>query len=347
MICIESSKRSRKRSILPFILFFFTLLIIFSGLRSPGVSSDDQVYISIFNQFVKGGGGLTSSTNEYVFVIINQLISFITDDVFYLFLLFALLTAFFTIFSFVKASPFITISVLVYFSHVYLYRDMIQIRAGLSYAIFMLALVCFAKKNYKASIALWLSSTLIHFSSFLGVVVPIINKMKFSSKFVIYSFLFSLVFGAIGLYTPISFLLNNVNLGPLTAPIKTYILSRNEFNKPLGLLNPTTLKQCIWFFVFFYYREKLKYELSSDIYFKTYFLSVCILLIFADFSVFAARFGSFFAVSEFFLLAALVVVSKKNRRFLFSIIIGYCCMMASLNVFSKGLFDGFVFYNFG
>ncbi len=343
LICIQ---KKHKNVFKPYILLIFLLLIIFSGFRLPGVSSDDEIYISIFNQYLSNNGRVTSSTSEIGFVYINQLIGYFTDNVFYLFFIFALLTVFFTLISFVKGSPFVAVSILVYFSHVYLYRDMIQIRAGLSYSIFMLALVYYSRKNYSTATIFWISSTLVHFSAFIGCIIPLINKIRFSSKTIIWLFLLSLGIGFIGLYKPISFMLDNINLGLLTSPIKTYILSRNEFNKPLGLLNPTTIKQCIWFFIFLYYRDKLKAELGSDLFFKMYFLSVCTLLVFADFSVFAARFGSFFAISEFFLLAAIVVISKKNKYFLFSMVIIYCFFMAALNVFSKGLFDGFIFYNF-
>lgn len=338
---------------LKYLKLAFSLMAIFSytiiaGFREVGFSPDDLNYLDVFSSVILGSYEFKEATNELVFIWINKFVSLFSSDVSSLFLLFAFSTAIFTASSFLLSSKLAILSFTMYLSHVFLYRDMIQIRAGLSYSIAMFSICLyftyFSKRRYIYPI--FALPGLIHTSGFLTCLVPLFSKFQYSSKFswLLLSISFSL--GLVDYGTSLSNILSFLDFGYLQSAVNTYILTKNQFNYELGLLNPTTLKQVFWIYLF---NRNLKYlidDKGANLLLWMYTISTCILLALNDFSTLAARLASFFSIAEFFLIPLLIVKVKDNSLFYFVIALLYCLVMLLLNIFSKNLFNeyGFNFY---
>lgn len=340
-----NDQRSLKYLRLAFSLLAICTYTIIAGFREVGFSPDDLNYLDIFSHSINGGGGVKETTNEPIFMFLNKFVGFFSTDVSNLFLLFAFFTALFTASSFLLSSKLTILSFTLYFSHVFLYRDMIQIRAGLSYSLAMFIicyyLVYINKKRYVYPATIL--PGLIHTSGFLTLLVPFLSKLKYSVKLSLILLLFSFSLGLINFGKYITDALSFFDFGSVQSAVNTYVLTKNQFNYELGLLNPTTLKQIFWLILFNYNFKYIKDDNGSSLFMWMYTISTCILLLLNDYSTLAARLASFFSVSEFFLIPLLIVGARKKSLMFFGLALLYCVAMLLLNLFSKSLFSGYHF----
>lgn len=347
---VEYVVHNNDRANLKYLRLAFSLLAIFiytviAGFREVGFSPDDINYSNIFYNIVADGGGVNEATNEPLFIWLNKIVSFLTSDVSNLFLLFAFLTALLTASSFLLSSQLVILSFTLYLSHVFLYRDMIQIRAGLSYSLAMFIisvyLINLNKRWYFYPFTI--VPGFIHTSGFLTLFVPFLSKIKYSAKLSWTLILMSLILGLVDFGKQISEVFSLFDFGAIQSAVNTYVLTQNKFNYELGILNPTTLKQVFWLFLFNLNLKALSQDKSSTLMLWMYTISTCILLLLNNYSTLAARLASLFSISEFFLIPLLVTYSKKKSLVFFILAIVYCAAMLLLNLFSKNLFSGYHF----
>lgn len=149
-----------------FYLSFTIFLVIFVGFRDVGVDNDSVIYEDMFNLYEKstyqeiweGGFGYV----EKGYVLLNKLIASLEGNYTTLFLVMALLTAFFNYTFFFKNSVFPFLSLLFYLSFYFIYRDFTQIRYALSCAICFWVVWFYIKKNYKLGIVFLLLAISFH-----------------------------------------------------------------------------------------------------------------------------------------------------------------------------------------
>lgn len=137
-----------------FILVFlvFLVLSLFAGLRSEYVGADYFNYIRILeyapslDNIFDFQSFLLVHTEPFYYLL-NVLIKTFFDSYYPIFLLTALLAVGINSYNYNKYSKFVILSLLIYFSHLFLYKEMIQIRAGLASAILLFSIQSLYKRE--------------------------------------------------------------------------------------------------------------------------------------------------------------------------------------------------------
>ena len=83
------------------------------------------------------------------------------------------------IFMLKKMSPLIFLSLLIYFSHVFLYKELQQIRSGLSSSLILLSIYFLSQRRISSYTGTYIFSTLIHTTAFVTI-FGVISRFIFS-----------------------------------------------------------------------------------------------------------------------------------------------------------------------
>ncbi|HIF9459092.1 TPA: EpsG family protein [Photobacterium damselae] len=323
------TKKSKKNYI--YLAFCFLVwLILFVGLRVPGISKDDYNYIDFF---VNKHGEF-----EFLFTKLTSVIRSFTTDVTLYFLFVSSLSLFILFFSFYKLDKkIILFGLLIYSSHILLYRDYIQLRAAISYNLLFLSVVYALQNKEKKEVVCLILASLFHstavvFSFVVFLLKKIDVNIKTKTVVVICSCCFVISF--FGVNTDIVQLLIDIMPSSFSISVNTYLSKDSQFGYSLSQFNPTTIKMLVYFYIFSFYRKNIKNIFNSDIPYYLYSISLVIITLFSSYAVFASRFASSFSFVEIFIIPILVYrVSKNNILFLFFIF--SILMQLLLNIFYK------------
>ncbi|MEI4978092.1 EpsG family protein [Aeromonas caviae] len=276
---------------------------------------------------------------EPFFSFTSALIYFITGDLKISYALFPVTSCFLISYVVFKKSPFFFLSMLIYLSHAYLNKELIQIRAGLISALLVFSVYLISeKKNIKSSILL-IISPLIHFSA-SAQFIPLSflhfmrNKVGLKSGVVVLVIL-SMIFSMSGAFDFIITFLSSVNLIP---DVVNGYLGWDEYNYKLGLLNPVLLKGI---FVFLLSLIILKTEIEHDVFVRyswcLYAFGIFWLALFSDIAILAARISSIFSIFEIFLLSICLERIRYWRALLFMLISVYAVITLFINLYIKDI----------
>lgn len=211
------------------------ILILFTAFRPLGVDPDSEVYESAF----LNNGNNAKMLIEPSFLFFAQLTRAFTDDIHYLFLLYAVLGVTIKFFALRQLSPWYFLPLVIYFGNYYVLHDFIQIRAGVASAMLLLAIKPLSEGKKKRAVVYFLIANIFHYSSF--IFYPILFFSNNLSKIWKYALIAILPAGAI------LFLLRIDFLSALPIP---YIQEKLEMYKALterGFFQELTLKKLsIW-----------------------------------------------------------------------------------------------------
>ncbi|HIF9547447.1 TPA: EpsG family protein [Photobacterium damselae] len=314
------------------------LLALFAGGRTIGSSPDDFNYFySIYyhNFSFESFYGFIEKLNIFLF----------SGNIQTQFIIISFLSMFFLFLSLRKYRNIALWSLLIYTCHIFLYRDMIQIRAAVSYNLALLSFVIVNDWKGKGIIyryfLVYIISIGFHVSSVISIISLILKKIKISfTQYVFYlflSFVFSLLLSKFFLQTIGAF------IPELSIYINTYILDDGGFTYKLGLLNPTTIKSFVFSIIFFKYRKEICDYFGSNLYLNLYSFSTLILIAFSNFAVFASRIASLFSVVEIVIVPVIIFSAKKNKITLFVFFVCVYLTILTLNLFYKGMLDNYGF----
>lgn len=319
-----------------FSLFIFAVLflILFCGLRTE--SNDYDGYKEIFSHVpsfldLNYEWLISKSVNvEYGFIILSSFIKLFSSNVVYLMLVVAALAIFLNSYVIWKLSPYVFLSLLLYFSHNFILKETIQIRQGLASAIILYA---FYKHNNQSLVVLLImlagsiqSSAYLTFIPLYFAYKNITNKQYYLILIIFIFLTFS--FSGRHLFESI------LNLFGLPDSISGY-LGWEEHDFKIGFLSPILFKQILIFSVLLYFRSQLteKY-LHFNFFFNFYFFSTIWYIYFNDFAIVAGRVSNLFSVGEIILIPMLISVILPRHRiyFYFSIIVlGAITLFLDLN----------------
>ena len=134
-------------------ILFCIFLISLVAFRHVGIDNDSQNYqnmfitysYSSFNEIIRGGYGYV----EKGYVLLNKIIASLGGDFRILMVVMAVLTGIFNYCFFYKNSIYPFISLLIYLSFFYFYRDFTQIRYALSCALVFWSIKYYLDKKLK------------------------------------------------------------------------------------------------------------------------------------------------------------------------------------------------------
>ena len=206
------------------------ILILFCAFRTIGVDPDSENYETIF----KSSSNNPKLLVEFSFLFFTDIVKSFTNDVHYLFLIYAFLGITIKFYALRQLSPWYFLPVVIYFGNYFILHDFIQIRAGVASAMLLLAIKPLSEGNKKRAIVYFLIANMFHYSSL--VFYPILFFSNNLSKIWKYALVASMPVGAI------LFLLRIDFLSALPIP---YIQDKIEMYKALtetGFFEEFTLK---------------------------------------------------------------------------------------------------------
>lgn len=215
-----------------------------------------------------------------------------------------------------------------FFSHEFLRKDCVQIRNGFASALVLYALIALYKGyRWRFLFIVFLASC---FHSVAVIAMPLFFvKKKTSNKYeklLIFLFLFSFF---ISIVLPIRQILSSLAaLHLVPAQIVTY-LNWSTYLTPMSFINPQLIKQIVITGWILWNHKRLFYDKRIFFLSQVYLLSTVYYLLFRDFEILAARFGSLFYAVE---VPLLVVIIEKSNKYIYLKKIGICIFYFALFV---------------
>ena len=211
------------------------ILILFCGFRTIGVDPDSEAYEEIF----KSNGDDPKLLVETSFLFLSEIIRSFTDDVHYVFLLYAILGITIKFYALRQLSPFYFLPLVIYFGNYFILHDFIQIRAAVASGMLLLAIKPLSEGNRKRAVVYFLIANVFHYSSI--AFYPILFFSNNLSKIWKYALIAIMPVGAI------LFLLHYDFFSTIPVP---YLQSKLEMYRELverGVFKELTLKDVfIW-----------------------------------------------------------------------------------------------------
>ena len=325
---------------IPFLMFSYLMLFLFAGLREAGVGADDFVYASKFLEIPDISYWLSGSYSysyksvfmEPLYLIYGAFIRLFTDDYVFLFTGVAFLSVSLAVQNYYRYSHYIFLTLLLFFVHTYLYRDINQIRSGVAAAI---GLFLIAQIHNRQNIKVWFTlclASLFHMASFILIFAYIFSFFKVTKKRVIAAYFLFLFFGFVGASQVI--FQNLPGGGVLAKKLQNYT-DNSDYVNAVSLFDITNIKNTVVLFTVMLFWKRLEKVVP---YFTTivifYLLAVGIRIAFWDLGVLAARTSTFFAIVEVILIPYFIFIFR-NKVFVTLLIILYAFLILYLNLFVK------------
>lgn len=312
------------------------LLISFAGLRRAGVGFDDVSYIKVFTtippitEWLSGEYVYSwdSAGMEPLYIALGSTIRALTENYTWLFLIIATISVSATVYNYRQYSPIPGLSVLVYFCHTFLYRDMNQIRAGIVAALGLFLIRLISERRHYTIVITIMTASLIHMGALAYFITYAASYIKLSRRQIIAVTAISIACGAIGF----SGILVQVlpDLGPLTDKVKRYYESQHA--EPLGIMDITNLKNLALLLGTLVLTSSVRQVTKHfDVQVTFLFLATAWRFLFNDFGILAARISTFFGIVEPILVVSLAL-SIPSRIAGIAFVILYSVTMLTLNL---------------
>ncbi|HIF9122705.1 TPA: EpsG family protein [Photobacterium damselae] len=312
------------------------LLIVISGLNST--SNDYLAYSEIIKQSaIYPISEYNNIHGDFLFKLLSGFIYSNTGSLDFTFITFAFISVFFIFYIITKDSRLAFLSVLIYFSHAFLNKEMIQIRAGLASALLFVAISFQAHNKNKISFIYIMLAGCFHSSALVALIPYFFNvllKEDNLKKISVFLLLLSCCFYIFNI--PVVIIQSLDALGILPSGVNNYI-EWSLYNYDLGLLNPNTIKQIIIIFLALYYYSNNK---LYSTYYCYFLIGVCWLISFSSIAILAARISSILTISELILVPMIIQKSVKNRILISWFFIFIYMIMFLMNVFFRNITNG-------
>lgn len=336
-LCLLSNPFKKNNLTLVVFVFISSFLFLLSAFRLG--DADYLEYKKIFDLTPELNNFLYISAKkvhgEIGYLFINSTFKYIGFEFTSVIFFIALLSVILTCISSFKLSPAPTIAIILYFSHFFILREMIQIRAGLSISIIIFSIAYCKKKTH--IFIFMLIAALFHKASL--ILLPFIflyNRKKIRLQIIFIFIFIAYIFQEVNI---LKLTLNQLSiLGFLPTSINNY-LSSTLYSSQLPILtNPVFWKAILIILITnkFIETEKkhnINRETINRIIFlwNLYSLGLILMISLSNFSILSGRLSTFLFLGENILITyGLLTLNKKNRLF-----IGYpfVLLMASLQIY--------------
>jgi hypothetical protein len=321
-----------------FYIFCSLSVFAFAAFRTAGVGADDLAYIRIFDSIRSDElsfENLVKSYTEYgvepLFYIVNVFIGLVGDEYTYLFFYVALISVGISAHRYYLLSPVPLLSLILFFSHTFLYRDINQIRAAIAAAIALYLIEFVQRKDFLRFIIVVVLCACFHVASVALLLLTILFLVSPSRPLSIFTVL-------AGLFVSISGAGKLIGYLPMPVVIAGKIRSYAEnaqYSQSLSFLDITNIKNIVLFFVLALFWNKLSRRVRYfDVMACIFSFGVAWRLAFTDFAIIAGRVSTFFTITEVLLVSSLVVLFRQ-RIIPYFIVLIYAAGMLYLNLFVK------------
>jgi hypothetical protein len=238
-----------------------------------------------------------------------------------------------------RLSYFPLVSMLLYYSHVFLLREMMQIRAGLAVAV-VLIFFSFTEGFLKRFVGI-LFASLFHGGAL--IILPFyvfVHVVKYRWRLFLLVFLIAMAFSVVGVAKPLTELL--ASMGILPSAVAQYVEWEGYNARINALLSPVTWKA---FFVLYSLKAVTDEELGRTLAVirGIYACGLIVFLSFSDFAILAGRLSTFLFFGESVLLAW-ALFYKRDKRYGFALCLLIAFMQLTLNLYMNEIHEEYNLY---
>ena len=137
------------------------IMILLCAFRTIGVDPDSEAYEEIFKTHENNPKLLVEAS----FLFFSGIVQRFTDDVHYLFLIYAILGVTIKFIALRQLSPWYFLPLAIYFGNYFILHDYIQIRASIASGMLLLAIKPLSEGKKKKAILFFLIANIFHYSS--------------------------------------------------------------------------------------------------------------------------------------------------------------------------------------
>lgn len=306
---IDQLHKPKINRVMTYFFFVMTMvLIFFAGMRGPNSGIDDWQYLGFFHDFSRQVGITDYATitdtyrYEKLFMLLAWFFSMFTEESYYFLLFVAFVAVSTNAYCYKKYSPLILCSLCLYSAHLFINKDMNQIRFGLCSA-FAVACICSAAgRKYWLSIVFLVLSTQSHNTGYALVLVLPFLFLKERKYFGLAMVIAALPLGVIG---GKKLFLDTLHIVPA---VSSYEGTAFDIQSPVfGLANLKNIAFIAFFTVVYFNKPIEKNDRMAYILFIAYSAGAAVRIVFSDFAIIGGRVGNLFLHTEPLLLAFLMM----------------------------------------
>lgn len=309
-ILAEGLGKKQKGYILMIVCLVLTYL---AGTRDLSWNDTGAYYIC-FNDYTPAFNSLTEDSRPYGysemgFFYLGVFVKTFTSDVTLYFLFIALLSFYFLYKAIDKYCVYPLFGICAYISRFLLGRNFMQIRAGLSYAIILVAVQYITKRDWKRYFALVFVAFLFHKSALIAVPLYFLCLFKIKKKHIIMGLVVAFIIA--GFYSNYIRILVADNATDLS--VTTYVDA--NYQREFGLTNPMIYFQLFLLLAYTFNEKKLQFTTPHYLTIRNaYFYSTLILITLSCYTALSGRTSSMFATLEMVIIPSLVLMFHKRNR---------------------------------
>lgn len=284
--------------------------------------NDTLIYMDSFRLYTPPLAELTQFSQPYGyaemgFYYIGVIIKTLTSSVTIYFTVIAALSFFFLYKAFDKYCLYPLFGVCAYISRFYLARNFIQIRAGLSYAIILVAVQYITNHDWKRYFAWVFIAYLFHHSALIAVPLYFLCMIDIKKWHIVLGI--SIAFFIAAFYSNVVRTLVTDNASDLS--VDTYVAE--EYQREWGLSNPMIYFQTFLLMVYTFTEERMRLTTSHYITIRNaYFYSTLILITLSCYTALSGRVSSQFATLEMVIIPSIAYSFAKKDRWIAYLVMG-------------------------
>jgi len=295
----------------------FLILLFFAGLRFK-VGFDYDNYNKMANYV---------AMNQQIFVeplfwLIIKVTQFITEEYTFFIFFIALLSVSLKFKFLLKYSFFPLVSILLYFSRIYLNADFGQLRQGLALSIILFAYPYLINKNLLYFSLLVVGASLIHASAILFYPVYFVANRSFNRKFIIVLIIIAMFIATIDLKVILVQTFQAILPSGLAGKLLFYSTTEEE----LGITLSVILRLLMILFSITFFWKEIKGDQKIRIIFNIYFYGYIFYLLFNSLPQLGGRGSIYFQQFELLLFPCLLYLIKdRTVKILFYVFLIFYC----------------------
>lgn len=298
------------------------ILAYLAGIRDINSWADTEVYVASFLDYTPTLSELTQYSqpfgySEMGFYYIGVVVKTFTSNVTIYLIFIAALSFFFLYKAFDKYCYYPILGVCAYISRFYLARNLIQIRAGLSYAIILMAVQYITKRDWKRYFAWVFVAYIFHHSAIIAVPLYFLCMLDIKKKHIVMGLGMAFVIAAFFSNVVRSLVADSAS----DLSVETYVTE--QYQREWGLSNPMIYFQTFLLLVYTFTEDRMRLTTSHYLTIRNaYFYSTLILITLSCYTALSGRVSSQFATLEMVIIPSIAYSFMKKDRWIAYLVMG-------------------------
>lgn len=321
----DNSKLTRSsKEIVVYVLM--AVLIIFAGLRAPGIDRDYKNYQYLYST-IPGIQYLTLNPETYfnaisiepTFMLLASITKlFIYNGLPVLIFVYALISISLKTVSILRISDYPLLTILLYFSTIFLLQDMTQIRVGIALSFAFLSIIALNERKLIKYVVFIIVGIFFHYSVIFFAPFYFLNSKKINKPLYL-SFIVIPILLYFIRFNPLE-ILQSFDFGLYSTKLNNYVKMQSWLKEDINMFNFSIIIQIIFAFIFIYYADKSENKFTI-ILTKIFCIGIGVFFIFSFSPVIAFRSSELLTSVQIFLLPTIITSFKHKALGEFIIIV--------------------------